>query len=317
MKRETIKKSIRYIIAAAVLAVCAHYCYTHWADFKALGRIRPLSLALLGALTLAYLYLVGYTFAILVRMISVRLRPREIFSLSILTSFGNLLGPAKPGVAIRAVYLKKNWNFAYTHYVSVSMAQVLLNMTILTALGLCLLAFLSLRGMPVPWVLMGLCLGAFVATGVPLLTGFPDWLMGRLPGWVGEKIRNAVSGYDEIRRQKKLFGLVALSLVAQVIVGGAGYYMAFHALDRPVGFLGATMVFIFGSLSGVVSITPSNIGVQEAVSAYIITLTGVDFATGVVTASLMRIVFTVVSIGFAPLGYFLLRARNGSGASLS
>ena len=82
--------------------------------------------------------------------------------------------------------------------------------------------------------------------------------------------------------------------------------VCFKALGEPVGLSEVLMISLLADLMFLVSITPSAIGLREAVIALGGTLLGVDPAVAVAAAILDRIVTTIMVVLLAQLGIWRL-----------
>ena len=107
---------------------------------------------------------------------------------------------------------------------------------------------------------------------------------------------------------------VVCSLIAvQFIVSAILLRTTYHALGSPISLLAAFMIAVFTTISNIVSITPSNIVIREMVSAYLFTLCGYEFSTGVVGAGLLRVIHILSAFALAPVAvHFLLSASSFS-----
>ena len=75
----------------------------------------------------------------------------------------------------------------------------------------------------------------------------------------------------------------------------------FRSLGVPIGFLSALVIGVFTAIANFFTITPNNLGIQEAVIAYLLSVTGFDFATGVIGAGLSRVIHMIITFSLAPL----------------
>lgn len=85
-------------------------------------------------------------------------------------------------------------------------------------------------------------------------------------------------------------------------------------LCRSVGielsFYAALMLRVFTALANLFTITPNNIGVQEIVMAYLFTVLGVDFSTGLFGASLLRVVHILLTFGLGSILIYVMISRH-------
>ena len=75
--------------------------------------------------------------------------------------------------------------------------------------------------------------------------------------------------------------------------------------------LSALVIGVFASMANLFTITPNNLGVQEAVIAYLLAVTGFDFTTGVIGAGLIRVIHMIITFVFTPVfTHYLLKSAN-------
>lgn len=133
------KTIIQILLAIAVVTVGAIYIYLNRSQLTILKNIELYDIVLLVFFNIFFLYATGYVFKLLVGTMNINLSFIETIGLSVLTNFANYLAPARPGAALKAVYLKKTKKFAYTHFTSVFIASSFVGIFMMGASGLVLL----------------------------------------------------------------------------------------------------------------------------------------------------------------------------------
>lgn len=84
--------------------------------------------------------------------------------------------------------------------------------------------------------------------------------------------------------------------------------MLFHSIGIQITFLTALFIGVFNSIANLLTVTPNNLGIQEIVTAYILTMTGFDFTTGIIGSSIGRIINMAVIFSLSPIfSYYLLK----------
>ena len=275
-----------------------------------LARLDGPRLTALTVVMLVFFYTTGWTFALLVRLVDVRLSQVEATGLSFLTNFINYLGPVRPGAAAKAVYLKLVHGLPLSVFGAVLAANALLVMAVTGASGLGLLVVAWLvRGMAS--VELALAAGGVMAAGLlPLAVRLPvSTRVGRLDA-IYQQTR---AGYNRIRRQRRGILLVVLSLLAQFLLSTLIMYLAFDALGVPIDLLSAAIIGVFTGIANFFTLTPNNLGVQEYVMAYLYALSGAGFADGLLGAALVRAVHMALTLFVTPL--LLIPILNKAGLS--
>ena len=121
MKHQT-KKIISVMILIIIILFFVYYINSNLSDLKQLAYLGisniPIIL-IIALLSLIFAILNGTLLDILMRPFGIKLSFKEYFSLSIITSFYNYITPFRGGMAARAVYLKKKYNFSYTNFLAI------------------------------------------------------------------------------------------------------------------------------------------------------------------------------------------------------
>jgi len=67
---------------------------------------------------------------------------------------------------------------------------------------------------------------------------------------------------------------------------------------------------IVASITNLISITPNNVGIQEIAMGYLVSLTGVDFNSGIVGAGIIRVLNMGSTFILAPIFSYILLNSN-------
>jgi uncharacterized membrane protein YbhN (UPF0104 family) len=299
--------SIRKIIPLAVFVACVYFLYSYvrnnLSDFTKISDISIPYLMLIGCAGLAVLILNGLFLKALTIDFGIDLNFFEYFSLSVITSFGNIFLPMKGGAGFRAVYLKSRHDFDYSYFLSSLAANYLIIFNILSVAALAFLALFYLYSgafsLPVALVFLG------VAASTSWAIFFPppslEWIPIR---WVRERVNPVLSGWQIIRKNGKtvvkLCYLSALSLFLQSAITWLEF-SAFHMKDaygHGIGFLQSAIFTAIGGLSFLIGITPAALGIKESVLMFSSRFLGITQSQALAVSLLDR------SISVALLGLF-------------
>lgn len=305
------KKYIQYLMLIIVTGVSAFYFYTHKEDLRILAEIQFLDVLLVAFVLLLFFSLTGYTFKLLVKLLGIELTFKETFGLSILTNFGNYLGPTRPGAALKALYLKSVKGLSYSHFAAVLAANTFIVFFMTGLVGAILLCWLYFCGKSVPALLVGVC------AGLIFLSFIPYWLkeLSLFSRWEKlDLVSKALEGFAIIRDQKSKLLLICLTFLGQFGLSAILYMLVFKGLGIPVDFISAMVVGVFTSVANFFTITPNNLGIQEAVSAYLLAITGCDFNAGVIGSTLVRVVHIAITFSLAPWFSYSLMQNIDPGA---
>ena len=112
------KRSISVGVLIICLILLAFYIRSHLADFKNISSVSFSYTLIIGLVSALSLIVNGLFLKALTIDFGIDLNFAEYFSLSIVTSFGNIFLPMKGGAGFRAVYLKSRYNFDYSYFLS-------------------------------------------------------------------------------------------------------------------------------------------------------------------------------------------------------
>lgn len=301
------KRFANIILTLLIFAAGVVYIYLSDIELSVLRNVDLMDLGILVFLTLVNFYVNGYLFKVLVSMMDVTLSSLETVGLAILTNYGNYFGPFRAGSAMKAFYLKTSKGMPYSRFAAVLSANTFLTTFMSGAVGMMLILLLEKRKIGAPPLLLYVCAGLIIVSVMPFVIKMPGIeARNRLT----RILNSAVEGFRIIRGQPRGLFFACIVFLARLGLLSLIIMFAFEALGSPVSILIAVSMSVFTSISNMISVTPNNLGVQEAVVAYMFTLSGSDFKTGFVGASLIRMVRMMITFGLAPVfTHYLMRKR--------
>lgn len=250
-----------------------------------LTAIRIKDLWLLGFASFLMVITTGLTNALLVKILGVRLTAFEYSSLSFLTTFANYFGPLRAGAAVRAAYLRMVKGLPISAYAGVMVANSLLLFFVSGVTGLALLGVgYYFYGLSSP----ELVLACLAFTGFSLAAKIVRLPSFKREGRIFNMYRIAASGLDTIRSQHMGLTEVIGSILLQYIVAALVIYAAYDAMGIGITILPAFIIGVFNAMSGYISITPNNLGLQEAAIGYLGMITGLGLTESLLAAALIR-----------------------------
>jgi len=302
------KKSIQIISTVIILTISIVYLYHNRSQIKLLENINTADVIILFVLSFLYLWVNGYIFKALLSLIDVNLTASETIGLSILTSFGNYLGPTRPGAVIKAVYLKSCKKLPYAKFVSVMSASGFLLLFMTGIIGNLLLYLLQGKNEQFRIGMFIICGGLLIVSSLPFVFRLPK-LKGTSK--IVQILESSFEGFNIIFRQKLKLMMICISIFVQFLIAAYIFFFTFSSIGISLTFFDALVIGVFTSISSFFTITPNNIGIQETVVAYLITVTGFDFATGAIGAGLLRAIHIILTFVLGPVFFHhLLKAQN-------
>jgi len=260
---------------------------------------------------LAYLMIIAILFQITTGLIlrevaskfNIILNLKEWLGLPFVTAMGNYVTPFSGGMIARASYLKYRHRFPYAQFVSVLGASYLVYFWVAGIAGAITL-MLTLERSQLYWELILFFLAVMV------IISFFSMLPGiKIPGsnWLTVSLNNAIDGWIFIKRDPLLLGKLAIYTLANILLNGLSFWLAFVALaDFSLSFGIIFLISLFSSFSILLKITPGNLGISEAVITLSSGILGVGAGLGLLAALVIRAVSLILIFTLGPVFSFLL-----------
>ena len=292
------RRSISFLVLSLYIGLAAVFLLQKRHELSALTALNLADLALVALAATGFWLTTGWRFSLLTRIFGLSLRPREWLGLTVLTKFLNYFVPARGGIAIRGLYLRRVHGFPLSRFSVATAFLYLFNLSVnalfLAAAGTFLelnLGAPTLYHLVVAIVLVSIVGGLFLRK---VKTRGPK----KTRGVVGE-LRQALVYIA------KAPGKVALLFVSQVVIRlvlAVELMLCFQTLGVEVAFVEILAISILMAISMLFSITPGNIGISEGIIAAGAVSLGYDLDHAIAASLLYRGV-DVLLIGLAG-GYF-------------
>ena len=337
------KKYLNYMIVIVLVFFAAYYFFRNKADLQGLLDVRPMYIIIMLAAGIAQFFVSGSFTKIILKPFGIGIKIKELFALAIFTCLGNYLLPLRGGLGLRAVYLKKRYNFSYPYFLSSLAGIYLVYFLTNSLLGLGALFFLYYY-----WGITSMTLGltfATVSLGVftPLILNTKRLSHNRethlsgnalapsmaffndmLGPWslLGDKLTNffyqIIEGWNYLQKKPLLiFQLILLTLLNSLVNMTLLYCGFLSSSARPT-ILGLVMISSILSISGLLNITPAAMGIQEAAIIFSSNILNITTIQSLTASILMRLVILTTAFILAPfLGHYLIRKIGNSSGSLS
>jgi uncharacterized membrane protein YbhN (UPF0104 family) len=253
---------------------------------RSVTRISLLPLGALIILRCLFLLTNGLILRLLSGKFGIPLKPTEWIGLSFATAIGNFLVPLAGGMVARAAYMKHCHGLAYATFVSMLAATYLVYFAVLALAGL--FSLLPLLGrIAVSPYLMALMAALFVAVVIPTL--LPTFRIPRHDR-LAQMLNRAVEGWVLIRTDRRLILFIGLYSFLNIFLNGLAFWVAFSALmPSPAPFFETFIVGLLTTLSFVLTVTPGNLGIQEAIVGLSSGSLGMGTALGLFVSLLIRV----------------------------
>lgn len=234
----------------------------------------------------------------------------NFFNVFLLTTFSTkgrpyLLDNKKAGMAARAVYLKKKYNFPYLHFLA-TLSAIYIIIFFVGGLGV-------LLSMLVIWAYYGMfnitifLLFLFMTTILFLIIIFSPKLPEAQNKWINRIIK-VINGWHLIKNNKKIIFSTAIISLVQLTIGTINTMITYSIFGIHMGFFKALFITSIGYVSIIVAITPGNLGVGDAINVFSATIIGIGLKEAVAATVLGRAISLVVIFILGPIfSYILLK----------
>ncbi len=293
------KKYPRLISAVTLLSftvILTWYLNNNWAQFQGIDLVNPLLLLPTLILIFANIYCVGAVLELAIEPHGVKLSKNEIFGLSALTRFANHISPSYLGAAIRATYLKKNYDVSYAKFTSSfalsNVLQFLISgLLVLTIFFLYIQSFANFQ--PILVIIFAL-FAFFTALYMPvgniasLIAGKSAKLRGK-KAKVLERLSEAVTQYDKVRSHPGILVRTLWWMLTLLFVSSITLWLLYRVLGFDVDLVATLFITSIAGWTIIFSITPAGIGIREGLMVFAANLAGVSIPATLTAAILLRV----------------------------
>ena len=141
-----------------------------------------------------------------------------------------------------------------------------------------------------PSLFWGFSIFGLLVLGVMVLPFNPPIRDGKILNLVS----NIFEGWHLLRKNFRIVLVIGLLLLINYMITSAQLFLCYRAFSFDVNFSSAMFVAVVSTLSGVIRITPGNLGVEEGVIAFSSHLLGIGLGEGLLVAGLMRGISTAM-----------------------
>ena len=302
LKTKTLIKIASLII---FLILFIYFILTHLKDFSSLSLVSPSTILILIVLFILSYFFIGLINRTVLVALKVPLKIKESFALSLMTGFYNVISPFKGGMALRAIYLKKHYNFTYTDFI-----------ISLTAIGILSFFITSIAGI-ITTIIIYNTTGRFsisifliflvtACTTLILMSISPKGKHHLFSKW-----RTITHHWSLIKTKKQAIFQVALFTTLALLNSAFMMHLQFYSLGSNLSYIKALFLVSLSSLSIIINITPAGLGIQEAITVFSGLALGISPVYSLAAALLGRAVsFTVLFILGPICSYYLLKNTN-------
>jgi uncharacterized membrane protein YbhN (UPF0104 family) len=231
-------------------------------------------------------------------------------ALTFAANFLNYFGPAQPGLAVKAIYLRVGRQVRYADFAAAtgSNALIMLLLSGLCGLGVVGWQWHAAGTSMTELGLLSLAMVLAVLVAALIFVALPSIDVGA--SRLGGAISHAAAGIRRLWNRRTTLALAILLVAAQYAVAGISVWLSYRALGLEIGYPVALLIAAFVAVANIVPLTPNNVGVAELVMGVASRLGGFGFADGVVAGAVLRILHLLVCVGALPYVVLVFRKHR-------
>lgn len=290
---------IKPLILAAIIAAAGLFLLSSRDHLRLLANIAWWHIVLLLITVMAGIAVNGLIVSVILRTMDVKLAWHEWFGISACNSMFNYFLPGRAANIMRAVYFKQRYGLAYARYVSLLASVYIVSFLVASGLGLAVTVLYGIiTGRPVGLLVSLfaslLCLTA-AGTFVAIRTARKD-LKTR---WdrLNRIMASVSTSFTALHADRRLMRHLVILTAAAIFIFSLQVYLSFTAVGITITPLEAVIIQALEFFSWVISITPANLGVREAIISGTAGLLGIAPASAAVAAIVSRAAFMVAVFG--------------------
>lgn len=317
--RAKIRKIVRGLILFAVYLFILFFLIRYAVNnLDTIEKIRsaPIRYSIISIVCIGVgLALTGVMDCYCIRVFNVEIGYGESIGLTYIASAVNRVLPLQLGSAVKAVYLKKKMDLAYSKYISIISGTIVINLMVtFVQLIVCLVICAFEWELDAKYIVLLFAVFAAGMAAFFLVMRFQDAILRILPF---KKVSVPImSGFFELMRSKKAVWAVTLNLVIHALLGGVNFSALFSMLGYDGGMLNSMLYFGIFNASSIIPILPGNIGISEAIVGLTNQILNSDFDIGVLVVLVYRVFFYLVTFAGALLAaapVWILYNKNKGG----
>ncbi len=280
------RKIISFITYLTFIILTVFFFVSNKEGFRKISGIPLYYIVIMFILAFLTLYINGIKINLLTKFYNIKLNLKEYFGLSVITTMGNYIIPARGGAYLRAVYLKKKHNLSYLKFISTFGAILVISFFTISLIGLISIMIFTKNFNPFDSLLKSLFSIIFIINAILL---FISIKLKELKNKFLNYIVRTINEWERIRNKKRLVvNLIMLDIILVMLMAGR-MLITFHILNSGISFFQGIIMGSLILILTLINITPGNIGIKEAVIIFSTKITNTQENTLILVALLDRI----------------------------
>ena len=304
------KRIIQNSVLILTLTLMIYYIANNYQTFKNnILSINPVYFPIILILFLLGTIAGGLIIKYLLQPFKIKLKLKEWFGLTLVTSFYNTITPFRGGLMAKAAYLKKKYDFSYTHFVSAMSGIYIVNFLVASLLGLLALYIIYVN----KHIFNLLIFIAFLIILIPsLLIILLSPKVKNNKNKLLNSFVNVINGWHIIKKDKKIIFISALVMIAQLLISAATTLLVYYTIGVKLNFFESLFITSIGLIVSFFSITPGGLGVTEAVAVFSAFIIGITPDQSLTVAIIQRALSTIFIFILGPIFVYQLIKKKSS-----
>lgn len=296
-------KTLSVILTGLAIISLGIFLYHYREVFTSLREFRPQHVLALAFVHIIFLLVIGMLNKLVIQRLDPKISTAEIIHLQFINNFLNKIFP-KGGPTFRAMYLKKQYNFPYTYFISALAGLVVLEMagqSLVVLVGMYLIYLqIGLYNTPIILSFTILLMGAFFLMVIrPVISDRQNKIL--------KVVKRVVEGWNLVLKYPKdILKFIFISVLA-LIIKAIGMIIVFDGIGSPIGILEALLLASLSSILSYVNFTPDGLGVREGIYIFTTSIILIPEPTIVLGSLVERAITFLASAMYAGTSYFILK----------
>jgi uncharacterized protein (TIRG00374 family) len=260
---------LKIAITVGVVAIFIFYFLNNKDDFNSVVSVPATYLLALFILKALEYLINGLFILVILGSFDKKMAIIESFYVSVISSLGNYFLPMRGGAVIRSVYLKKKFDFPYSHFISTLYGNYIIIFLLNSFIGLLSLLVIGLKyqfvSIPLTIFFGLLFLGMLFLSAVNIRFDIPLLQKLEFINFFRKKLNTVLDGWRIIRTNKKLVFTLFLLTASNFILITISYILEFDALKIQNSFVNIVLYNCLSSVSLLASLTPGSLGIREGI----------------------------------------------------
>ncbi|MBU2633758.1 MAG: YbhN family protein [Nanoarchaeota archaeon] len=227
----------------------------------------------------------GYKIKILTRHYKLKLKLKEWFGLSIITTMSNYLAPLGFGVSLKGVYLKKKYKFPYKLFIATLAISYLTSFLLYGFLGILIIVYIYLKYNFFNIILLSIFLIIFLAN-LTLILISPK--IKHTKNKFLNQFIEIINNWNTMKKDWRLLIKLTINDFLSLINYSLRIYFIFYILSNKISFMFSTLMSLLSMSSLIIGLTPAAIGIKEIIIIYFTTIIGKSLDLGIIVAAIDR-----------------------------